>query len=128
MPITTLDFDTATALSREAEDALIAIADKHGLMVEVPPGRYDSKSFSFKVTLSVKTESGAPADFARKAILLMLPPDCYGQEFTSGGTVYRITGINLRRRKYPVAATTAEGKAYKFTASTVRDSLARVSA
>ena len=52
---TTFTFDTANALAREAEDALIAIAEKHGLIVEVPPGRYTDTSFSFKVNLTVKT-------------------------------------------------------------------------
>ena len=126
MPIT-FTFDTANALAREAEDALIAIAEKHGLIVEVPPGRYDSASFSFKVNFTVKTESGAPAGFARKATALGLPADCYGQEFTANGKTYTITGINPRRRKYPVSAT-HDGRSYKFTASSTRASLDLVSA
>lgn len=122
MRMDTITLDGANALTREAEDALKAVCEKHGLIVDVSPGTYTDTNLSFKVNVAVKTESGAPADFERTARVLHLPANCYGAEFMVRGKTYTITGINLRRRKYPVSAT-HDGKPYKFTASSIRASL-----
>ncbi len=45
------------------------------------------------------------------------------------GKSFQITGLNLRRRKYPVSATYIKsGKGYKFPTSQVKFSLTRAAA
>ena len=49
-----------------------------------------------------------------------LPKDAFGKTFTLRGKVYRITGFNLRARKYPVnAVCVTNGKEIRFTSGSV---------
>ena len=111
------------ALRDDIEQALQAVADKHGLTVTVGGGSYTDHTFAPKMEFSCTTSSGAPAGFAFDAELIGIPVDCYGKTFTRAGEEYTIVGINLRARKYPVLAKTNSGT-YKFPADTIARLLA----
>lgn len=108
-------------IDKDVLEALKAVAEKHGLDISVVSGSFSSAAYKCRLSFAVKGANGIPADFARNAERLGLDPNCYGKTFTTfrGGT-FRITGLNLRRRKYPVSAErTTDGKSYKFPVSQV---------
>lgn len=121
--ITKFNRSSCRTIGDEAEAALQAVAEKYGLVLKREAGRFNANNFTAKFTFAVEAAdgSGAPADFARKASVINLPEDCFGQKFTTYNGTFEVTGINLRARKYPVLGKhTSTGKVYKFTASTVR--------
>jgi len=126
-PITRFNRATCSTVGTEALAALQAVADKYGLTVARKSGNYSDASFNVTLTFSAKTGSGVPADFARSAPLIGLKPEDYGKTFTTyGGKTYRVTGINLRRAKYPVSAEDVNtGKGFKFPAAQVIADLKR---
>ena len=112
-------------ISDEAQAALEAVAAKYGMTLSRGNGRFSPDRLTVKFDFCMAAEGGAPADFARKAAMIGLPEDCFGKEFLSGGRRFRITEINLRRRKYPVSGEGPQGGRYKFTADTVKWGLER---
>ncbi len=126
MTIDRIDRATVRRLTDEAEKALEAVAEKYGMTLKRGNGRFSPDRLTVKFDFAVATESGAPADFARKAAMLGLPEDCYGAAFTSGRTTYTVTGINLRRPKYPISGEGPKGGRYKFTADSVLAGLRKV--
>lgn len=61
-------------------------------------------------------------DYKRNARLYRMDPEWLGREFTtSGGRVYRLTGLALKSRKFPILAQeVATGTVYKLTEDAVR--------
>jgi hypothetical protein len=123
--MTTFDRPTVRKVSDEAEAALAAVAEKYGMTLTRGNGRFSPDRLTVKFDFCMATEAGAPSDFARKAAMLGLPEDCYGQTFVSRGTRYTVTEINLRRPKYPISGAGPKGGRYKFTVDTVSRGLLR---
>lgn len=120
--ITKFDRPACRTIADEAMDALQAVAEKHGLLLKKERGQYDTASYTFKVTFNCKTESGAPKNFERNAAALGMPKGCWGEvfEYSPGGTMYQLQGINLRARKYPVIAKRlTDDKMFKLEAGMV---------
>jgi len=120
MKITRIDRKACRTIDEAAEKALQEVAEKFGLTVKRESGRFDSTKFTAKFSFLAVGESGVPKDFRQCASLVGLDPDCYGKVFRSNGEAFRVTGINLRRRKYPVSAERVkDGRSYKFSAENV---------
>ena len=114
----------ARRLHEEVAEAAANIAAQYGLRLLPGNARYSDTSLSIPVKFETTGEGGIPAGFALDARWLGLPEDCWGQQFRgANGTVYTITGINLRRRKYPVSGRGPKGGSYKFTADAVKRGL-----
>ena len=113
-------------IEKDAMEALQAVAEKHGLDISVVSGSFNPTCYKARLSFAVKGDNGVPKDFARNAERLGLDPNCYGKTFTTfSGKSFRITGINLRRRKYPVSAEqVSTGKSFKFPVSQVKFGLA----
>ena len=108
----------------DAESALQMVAERYGLTLKRESGSFTATAFTVKFTFQCETEGGIPADFVRLAPLYALTPEDFGKEFTTPSGTYRITGINPRRRKYPISGECVRtGKGYKFTESAVRVSV-----
>lgn len=58
-------------------------------------------------------------DFARKAVSLGLPADCFGKTVTLQGRSVKIVGIETRRPAYPVSVEGPQGGRYKVTVAMV---------
>tara|TARA_B100001778_G_C18488227_1_gene583780 strand:- start:582 stop:995 length:414 start_codon:yes stop_codon:yes gene_type:complete len=104
-----------------------------GLQVKLGNASYSGGTIfpiTFKFEVSATNEDGTietqeARDFRANAILYGLSPDDLGKEFTSyTGEKFIITGLNRRRRKYPISAT-KDGKSYKFPAEQVKQHLQR---
>lgn len=115
--------ETAKQISAEAQEALQAVAERHGLEVTVGGGSFDAGSFRPKIEF--KTAEADESEWARYAPLFDLPADAYGQEFTSSGRRFRITGIKPRSPKWPVVGVdVTTGQTFKFTVEGVQRALA----
>jgi len=122
MPDTMARITRATlhALDVDIDAALAAVAAKHGLSFTRAGGRFSATTYTPKISFSIVSESGIPADFARLAPAYGLTVEDFGREFTTYSGTYRVTGISPRRRKYPISAECVlTGKGYKFPVSAV---------
>jgi hypothetical protein len=101
--ITTIDRSTAQQLSKEVEEALSAIAARHGLTLSMGGGKFSPATYMPKVTFGCVAESGVPAEFTRLCRLYGLASTDYGRVFRrNNGDLARITGIHIRRRRFPI--------------------------
>jgi len=108
--------------------ALQAVAAEHNISVERLSGSYDRDGNSLSLRFAFKVQagdgSGIPADFAAKAARFNLPADCWGKVVNIGGEDMKITGINTRRRRYPVSLTRVrDGSGRKCDAFTIKIAL-----
>lgn len=101
---------------------LALLEDDLGVTFTFGSFTYGGGKVSLKVDAATLTEvdgTSVPADFAAACNLVGLEPSDYGRTFTSRGRQYKVTGINLRRRKYPVSAERDDGRGFKFDSETV---------
>jgi len=120
-------------LMDEVEAALKPIAEKHGLTLDRKGKSFyrDKLPVMFQFLVTEKDEDGnafdaAALEFKKNAFRVGLKPEDMGREFTSRGETFRITGLSLRRRKFPVSAENVRtGKGYKFPAEDVKMRLER---
>lgn len=67
-------------------------------------------------------------EYKEQCHLLGLDPEWYGKAFTHFGKVYRVSGLLLTSRRYPVLAKNSRGTMYKFPAEAVRAYFEKVAA
>ena len=125
-----ITFDSATArtIGKEAEAALSAALAKHGITAKYAGGKLDgSLRFipKFELTAKMSDASGNSVtpegeEFKKYARNMGLQPSDLHRKFISNGTVYRITGLNRSRLKYPIdARRVSDDKPFKFPLSVV---------
>lgn len=122
MPITQINKSTVQLLAEEATEALLAIAEAHGLTLKQERGSYDpdAGSFTGKWSFVCVSEDGIPSDFARNAALFGLKAEDYGREFSTFGGTFTLCGIKPRNRKYPILGKCVRtGKTYKHMLAVV---------
>jgi len=104
MTISKFDRPACRIIEQEAIAALQAVAALHGLTLKAKSGNFSPEAFNVTLTFSTTGAEGIPQDFARAAPAIGLKAEDFGKTFTTlSGKTFRITGINLRRRKYPVS-------------------------
>lgn len=121
-----MDKTQVKAVMAELEPALAAVLARHNL--KLAPGH----RVTYGVGMSVKFEavSTDPAkdpkvlDWNRYAAGFGLSPEDLGKTFVSKGTTYRIVGLDIGRRAYPVVAERADGSPMLFRAAGVVGALA----
>ena len=132
MTITKLDSATVGRIIEDLAEAIEAVADRYGLTLEQGRCSYHRTDMPvpFRLHVIEVDAEGEAVDKAKRKFdevchLYGLRPDHYGAEFAApSGNKYRISGINPRRRKYPISATeVTSGKGYKFTEAIVRRGL-----
>jgi hypothetical protein len=106
-------------LSDELETVIQRTLNKYGLAASYANGKYErgghTATLSFKIDVPAMAEKAAN----REAKVLGAEFDM-GYVFNSNGEEFKVTGFNLRRRKYPVSANnTRTGKSYKFTVENI---------
>lgn len=118
-----MDKAQAKTLQSEIGEALKPIYAKHGLRVTSSRSRYDTGEFN----ITIKAEATDPAfdpkvqDWDRYAESYGLPKDARGQTVVVGGVIYRVEGLVLSRRRFPVAVTRLQdSKAFLLTAEAIR--------
>lgn len=113
--MTAFDKRTCDTIASDIEAALAAVATKHGVIIQRGGGKFNDRTFTLKLLVELQGEAGAEAakrEFARDCDLFGLTPECYGVVF---GGQYRLTGIDLRKREYPlIGERISDGKRFKF--------------
>lgn len=113
--------DFLTKFEAEAVKLLANLSTTYGLNVRSAGGRFDADAATLKFEF---TPQGAPSK-AEKSLSTMggafgLPADAVGRTFTLESVLYRVTGLNPRRPKFPVIGErVSDGKAFKFPANDV---------
>ena len=133
MTIKTFDRPAVRAVMDECEEALKAVADRHGLKLVRKSCSYlgNECPVAFKLQTVVTDVSGEVVtseaqDFKRCAVLFGLKPEDLGREFVSPqGKRFKICGAKPRNRKYPILAKcVTTGRVYKFPEDQVVRALA----
>ena len=114
-------------LEAEMLDACASVAARHGLKAEALgiTAMNLRWNFDFGVRVSIPRADGTTIQPERLLFEVLAPeyglqPEDFGREFSSHGERFRITGLNLRRPRFPVSAVRIpDGKGYKFTAEDV---------
>jgi hypothetical protein len=120
--ITKFDTDNLKDLRKAIDSAITEALSKFGLSGELGKIRYQDTEFA--ATLTVSTASNGQNLFIQFAKIYKLKPEWFGQQIKdSKGTVYTISGLDLKRKKFPVVATSPEGTPVGFTADGVRAQL-----
>jgi len=126
MTITTLDTKTANLLQKEMAAALQSVAQRHGIKITPHGGTIGASHLDVMTKFKVEIEDAAAKAEARKkefdayCALFGLKPEHFGAKFMSRGTEYRISGLELKRRKYPIRAADPDGKELLFTESVAK--------
>ncbi len=121
--MTQIDRTTAKLLGAEIQEALEAVAAKHGLIVSVRGGKYDDTMYAPKVEF--KTANADEEDFNRYANWYGLEGQ-FGETFTQNGRSFKITGIAPRSPKRPIICDELDsGKRFKFAAEAVAIAVGR---
>jgi len=114
--------DLLTALKRAAKD--------YGLDVSLGRGTYTDANFTFKVQVSVVGKDGTALtreaeELTRYLQYSDLPKDLLNKVIqVDTGEIYRVTGLSLRRSKYPIVAERVrDGRVFKLRMDTVRRAL-----
>ena len=103
------------------------VAARHGLVVEAQDitGVDLRWGFDAAFRVSIPLPDGTALDperlrFEALAEAFGLSPADYGRQFSAGRDLYRITGIDPRRPRYPVSAERIpDGQGFKFTSDQV---------
>ncbi len=114
-----MDKTEAIAIQHEVQDALNAILAKHNLRLKAGVGmRYDAAGCTFRAE-AISTDPALDRkliDWDKYAESYGLPKDALGKEIESKGKLYKITGFNASRSRFPVAVVeVGTGKAFLFT-------------
>ena len=128
MKIDHLDRETLKVVRAKIAEALTGHSmgvslEEIGIHAEVGHISYTAQNASVKIEISVMGEGGEivtkeATDYDRYRDMHDLPER--GTQFTSMGHTYTITGLKPRSRKFPVMATRADGKGFKFPYNVVR--------
>lgn len=119
-------FDKVTVrkLAEEAQELLKPLEEKYGIKIKLGGGTFTPGDFTPKITF--KVSDADQQEFKRYASLVGLEPEDFGRTFVAGGKTYKLTGINLRARKFPIQAVNLrDGKTYKMTEASVLNALGR---
>lgn len=117
------------AIRADINTALKAVEKKHGVSFNLGNIRFSDSDFRGKLECFSATDNSGNAvdidkqNFESKAWLVGVKKTAFGKTFTSQGTKFTITGINTRAKKYPIQATNAKGKRYKFCVSQLPSNL-----
>ena len=106
-----MDKTEARDIQKAVDDAIAPILAAHNLRRISSRAGYDAGS----IRLTLAFQSTDPAldpvvnDWARYAAGYGLPVDGIGATFNSRGTLYRVVGLDMNRRTYPVVAQAVNG-------------------
>ena len=114
-------------LQREMLKVCQEVAARHGLVVEARDitGVDLRWGFDAAFRVSIPLQDGTALDperlrFEALAEAFGLSPADFGRQFSTGRELFKITGIDPRRPKYPVSAERIpDGQGFKFTSEQV---------
>ncbi len=118
MKITAFNKVNLALLGADMQAALAPVAAKYGLSVKKGTGRFTDRNYTTKLEFNLLNAEGkdttAEDQFKRLAPILGFRPEDFGKEFLAQNQLFRISGVKPSSRKFPILATRADGKVFKF--------------
>lgn len=124
MNFTKKDFDL---FRDDIKQAVETVEKKYGVEIKFGNIKYDNVSFTLETTVfNGSADDAKKIDFERRCELYGLSKDDFGKEITIDSKVYIISGIEAKRRKYPMLLKNKDtGDMHLFTESAVRKALGK---
>jgi hypothetical protein len=127
MKITRITRDISSEIDQEILKALQAVEKKFGIVITKEGTRYSDLSATIKLNYAVVTGGTAQTpqveDFYRYRDSYDIPKNIeIGHIFFVDGIEYRLSGLNMKSKKYPVTAT-SHGKTFGFPRITFLNAL-----
>ena len=130
--------DLLKALRADINAALVAAAEKHGLILQVGNASFSADAATFKLGVAIKHD-GAPAGQSvsqAKAIadwnalhgLYDMKKEWLGVSFPYAGKQVKIIGLMPNRRKFPILVSTNAGRDSLLPSEAVAGILSRAGA
>ncbi len=106
-------------------EAMKALEQKYGLVIELKTIHFSYDSFDGKLEAKegASKEDVFKKEFERDCVAVGLVPEDYGQIFTQQSKQYKIVGIDLAKRKYPIIIEDINGKRMRCTVDFVRKAM-----
>jgi hypothetical protein len=98
-----------------AKKAMEKVAAEFGLTLQTKGGKFLGTTFTPSFSFLTLTDTGIPAEFLTYASMFGMKAEDFGRTFRNGGKVYKVTGLNPRKHKYPIQAQDDSGKIMLFT-------------
>lgn len=123
------DRDLARAISRDIENALRDVAEKHGVTIKAGGGRFTAETFDLKLNIVAKATDGSVQTkealaWNKLAAAYGFKAEDLGRKFYTNGETYVVTGLKPNAKKFPVLARKqSNGVMYKFAAHSVKAAL-----
>ncbi|RJQ26707.1 hypothetical protein C4577_02865 [Candidatus Parcubacteria bacterium] len=126
-----MDKERVKELRLKLREHLAKFGEEHSLAPEIKGAAiFTPSNVQFKLELSELDSKGQAQSpertaFETNAHFYGLSKNDIDKEFQIGNTIYKITGLSIRKIKYPVLCNGSDGKLYKFHPSQVIKYLGR---
>lgn len=104
--ITNIDKKAMIALRPQIDEALKELGERLGIEFHTGNGSYGGNEAHFKLTMKVSDpeiqEKAARDEFNRYCSYFDLKPEDLGKEFRAGSKRYKLIGLEMKRRKFPI--------------------------
>jgi len=126
MKITNFNRENLNSIRSEFEKELKVIGNKFGISFNVNTIRFTEKSMHCKLEGNISdngsNESFLAIEFKEKCHKYGLKSEDLYKTFSSNDKSFKIIGLKVRNRKYPIIAVNIlNGKSYKFSIHQIKD-------
>jgi len=127
MKITKIDRDALKTLRSAINAALESVGKQYGVKLSAANASYDGTGMTaqFKLEVATISQDGTvitkeAADFQKYHELYNLKPEHFGATFVQGRETYKINGLLMNAKRFPISAIRVrDGKAFKFPETSV---------
>lgn len=128
------DNTTLKQLRTYLNNTLKSTPNELGVLIECGNIRYSSDQCTVKLTVTVTGDKSAAqakkdiakTEFENNAIFFNADPKWFGKTFTSDAEEFKIVGLKVKARRYPILAESLRShQVYKFPVSQIRSYLAQ---
>ena len=114
-----------SVIRRDLDNALKDVADKHSISINIGSIRYDTTSFTTRLTAAAVATDGTVETPGRTALQRHFPEYLDKEINLSNGLTGTIIEYHSRKRKYPFIVMGANDKRYKVNEATVVREMAK---
>lgn len=108
-------------INADIQEALKAVAEKHGVKISIGGTSYSTADFTTKVKVeSAEAEQVKGEESKQWARLLDLPENVIGLKFKIQGKELEVIRLDISKPKNPVIAKGEDGKTYKMPVATLK--------
>jgi len=116
-----IDRTTLRLMRQEIEEAVQQVAQKFNVNIEAGNASFSSDNATLKLAISTIDASGNVLTKEAQAFETYAPmygiTKKLGETFETHQGIYTLVGFKPKSKKYPILATNAKGKTYKFPTS-----------